>query len=629
MYNLDMDGYLFPCSYGELLQKCAYFICPAHFKCPMSYCIYLQSVCDGTTDCPHGEDEVGCPGKTRLSCPGQFRCKTSNICLPIAVLCDNITHCLEGDDEVYCHIKCPKDCLCFGLSWKCSSLTASDVDLGMPIVLTLTNHSVQMLGYMSSRNYKKLQFLLMNKCSLKKIPGEIRKLSELRELDISNNRITAIPSDAFYGNSKVTNINFGKNNIQFIQDFAFRELKNVLSLDLAHQSVSDIGDHGFFDLISVQSLNLSYNKLTLIKALWFASLRSLRTVLLRGNKLASVDSLSIEVTHMLLSVDTSQHKLCCLFSNNVQCIVQGKLSTLKLCDSDMVFIATSAWILLALCVLSTLLSCQTILIRVSARVANRHTITIGALALIDLVQSLLLSIILVKEVFDMSHPVILQDFSHLRTLVGCKISAFSITFNSSLAKCLLVLIACDRIKLFIDAFVVQASGSGVISRLKLIFVAAIISFIITAIPFMNVSFFLENEWMQSRICSFLIFSGRYLTLRVFLCFTEGLFSLVTGFACAEIYIGMIYQICQTPKIESTRSNQQTKFIIARLIFTILYISVHYLLKSIYIFWLVGSLALTSTTLKYVIIGNDIIFSIFNSLMYTLTTSLVMTTYGKS
>ena len=37
------------------------FKCPAdHAKCPSSYCVAAYKVCDGTVDCPNGEDEHNC-----------------------------------------------------------------------------------------------------------------------------------------------------------------------------------------------------------------------------------------------------------------------------------------------------------------------------------------------------------------------------------------------------------------------------------------------------------------------------------------------------------------------------------------------------------------------------------------
>jgi low density lipoprotein receptor-related protein 5/6 len=50
-------------------------------------------VCDGTSQCSNGEDEVNCCR------PGQFRCTTSGVCISAAALCDDWENCADGSDE--------------------------------------------------------------------------------------------------------------------------------------------------------------------------------------------------------------------------------------------------------------------------------------------------------------------------------------------------------------------------------------------------------------------------------------------------------------------------------------------------------------------------------------------------
>ena len=36
-------------------------MCPAGFvKCPDSYCLPVSNICDGTRQCPNGDDEIDC-----------------------------------------------------------------------------------------------------------------------------------------------------------------------------------------------------------------------------------------------------------------------------------------------------------------------------------------------------------------------------------------------------------------------------------------------------------------------------------------------------------------------------------------------------------------------------------------
>ncbi|RXG68624.1 Low-density lipoprotein receptor 1 [Armadillidium vulgare] len=71
------------------------------FKCPKSFCILKSWICDGTNDCPNGEDEQDC--KENICDPGtEFRCLDGSGCVKIAVKCDGTNHCLDGSDETEC-----------------------------------------------------------------------------------------------------------------------------------------------------------------------------------------------------------------------------------------------------------------------------------------------------------------------------------------------------------------------------------------------------------------------------------------------------------------------------------------------------------------------------------------------
>ena len=68
-------------------------------KCPGAYCIGVQHRCDGTMDCPNGEDEANCNDYT---CPGYYRCRGQLFCIPLDKVCDGLKQCPQGDDEMFC-----------------------------------------------------------------------------------------------------------------------------------------------------------------------------------------------------------------------------------------------------------------------------------------------------------------------------------------------------------------------------------------------------------------------------------------------------------------------------------------------------------------------------------------------
>ncbi|XP_052124491.1 basement membrane-specific heparan sulfate proteoglycan core protein isoform X6 [Frankliniella occidentalis] len=61
--------------------------------------ICADQKCDGKWDCPHGDDELGCP---RNECAqGEFMCDITR-CIPKSSVCDDKTDCVDGTDELSC-----------------------------------------------------------------------------------------------------------------------------------------------------------------------------------------------------------------------------------------------------------------------------------------------------------------------------------------------------------------------------------------------------------------------------------------------------------------------------------------------------------------------------------------------
>ena len=111
------------CRNGAHLYNCTNFQCSEYFKCPMSYCIPFDLICNGKWDCPLGNDEMNCH---MFSCPNLFKCKNQTKCLHFSKLCNMKKDCIFGDDEFWCTntslLVCPSNCVCFAQSIICQHI---------------------------------------------------------------------------------------------------------------------------------------------------------------------------------------------------------------------------------------------------------------------------------------------------------------------------------------------------------------------------------------------------------------------------------------------------------------------------------------------------------------------------
>ncbi|XP_046397627.1 basement membrane-specific heparan sulfate proteoglycan core protein-like isoform X3 [Ischnura elegans] len=100
--NLRCDGTR-DCPDGEDEDRCP---CDDdEFNCMDGTCVDSTKKCDGHHDCPDASDEKGCEATTVCG-QGQFRCRNGS-CIRGELRCDQKYDCVDGSDEHSCSIPCP------------------------------------------------------------------------------------------------------------------------------------------------------------------------------------------------------------------------------------------------------------------------------------------------------------------------------------------------------------------------------------------------------------------------------------------------------------------------------------------------------------------------------------------
>ncbi|XP_069976729.1 leucine-rich repeat neuronal protein 1 [Penaeus vannamei] len=159
-----------------------------------------------------------------------------------------------------------------------------------------------------------LQVLSLRGNSIFTVLDNICKLTDLRELDLSGNRIKSIGRGRMFQNmTRLEYLSVGKNSIStifhdnlmglkslvhlilsnnkinYIEDKAFIELSHLLTLDLEQNLLGSLYAEWFQGLGGLVALNLAHNRIHKIPASLFRDLVSLERLYLAGNRISAVD----------------------------------------------------------------------------------------------------------------------------------------------------------------------------------------------------------------------------------------------------------------------------------------------------------------------------------------------------
>lgn len=171
---------------------------------------------------------------------------------------------------------CPSDvCVC---KWKggkqsveCGGRFLADLPDGMEAdtqILNFTGNNLQYL--MSERFYKmdliNLQKIYLSRNQLTRIHDKaFRGLSNLVDLDLSENMLTTIPSETFQDYTSLMRLILSGNPIREVKANAFKHLSFLTTLELSNCQLSRIEDEAFIGLDNLEWLKLDGNRIQVLR----------------------------------------------------------------------------------------------------------------------------------------------------------------------------------------------------------------------------------------------------------------------------------------------------------------------------------------------------------------------------
>ena len=263
-HGCDDNYEIFECFNGFHLLKCEHMYCVGRFKCPSSYCISLDHVCNKVCDCPNCEDEKIC---SKLLCPGMvlieqigsgLRCSVEVASLKYSMNLRQVIHKkdvnITDDFPVFIHLE-------------------SVIDIGEFII------TPEVVVYCEIRH------------------------SKFNETDVS----------IFHGMISVRRLLLPQNDIEKMHDSMFMSMSQLIVLDLSHNRIKYLPQIILCALQKLQYISLHHNLIAELPTRLFIYNHDVHVLLLESNSLKPQSVIIDASFPVLYHLSSDIPRLCCVF----------------------------------------------------------------------------------------------------------------------------------------------------------------------------------------------------------------------------------------------------------------------------------------------------------------------------
>lgn len=178
--------------------------------------------------------------------------------------------------------------------------------------LTVRDNEISMVDDKALRGLKHLQVLNLSSNKIVALPSELfaDPAHSIQEIYLQNNSISVLAPKLFANLEQLQALDLADNKITstWIDRSTFAGLIRLVLLNLSNNRITKLEPEFFADLYTLQILNLRYNQLETIAADTFAPMNNLHTLLLSHNSLKYLDAYALNGLYVLslLALDNNQ-----------------------------------------------------------------------------------------------------------------------------------------------------------------------------------------------------------------------------------------------------------------------------------------------------------------------------------
>ena len=250
VYDHDCDDdYNYHCFNDFHLLKCEHMYCVRRFKCPSSYCISFDHICNKVCDCPSCEDESLC---SKLLCPGMVLIEQKGSGLRCSMNVATLKHSIHFRQVIHSH-----------------TINITD---DFPVFIYLDN--VNLKHYILTPEVVAYCEILYSNFVITDF-NMFHHMVSLRRLLLPHNNIEIVHDSMLASMSELSVLDLSHNLIKYISQITLCSLHNLQYISLHHNLIVELPAHLFINNRDVQVLLLNSNKLTPETAIIDVSLPSL------------------------------------------------------------------------------------------------------------------------------------------------------------------------------------------------------------------------------------------------------------------------------------------------------------------------------------------------------------------